>query len=48
MKRVVKRINKGLEKIVQFHSNNVIKGARKVLQSGKDFNVKFQITNVIS
>ena len=41
MKRVVKRINKGLEKIVQFHFNNVIKGARKVLQSGKDFNVKF-------
>ena len=41
MKRVVKRINKGLEKIVQFHSSNVIKGARKGLQAGKDLNVKF-------
>ena len=41
MKRVVKRINRGLEKIVQFYSYNVINGARKILQSGKDFNVKF-------
>ena len=41
MKRVVKRINRGLEKIVQFYSYNVINGARKMLQSGKDFNVKF-------
>ena len=41
MKRVIKRINRGLEKIVQFYSYNVINGARKILQSGKDFNVKF-------
>ena len=41
MRRVIKRIQKGYERIVYFHSHNVIKGARKLLKSGMDLTTKF-------
>ena len=41
MSRAIKRIQKGFEKIISFHSYNVIKGARKILKEGKDFGTNF-------
>ena len=41
MKRIIKRIQKGFERIVNFHSHNVIKGVRNTLKLGYDFNTKF-------
>ena len=41
MKRIVKRIQKGFERIMYFHSHNVIKGVRNIIKSGKEFNSNF-------
>ena len=41
MSRTIKRIQNGVEKVIHFHTSNVIKGVRNILKSGKDFNANF-------
>ena len=41
MARTIKRIQKGIEKVMHFHSYNVVKGVRNILKSGKEFSANF-------
>ena len=41
MTRILARMKKGFQRIVHFHSNNVIKGVHNIVKSGKEFDRNF-------